>query len=278
MKFFNKRNIAIGVLAFAVGIVAVAGAIKTVGASGMFQNMFETSVKGQIASFILDERGSVTGFVLSTGDQIRFGHNLGESIHANVKIGDELSAQGNAGTRSDYGRELRVRQLSANGQTYIETAPVPPTHAPKKPHAPRSPGAPHPAPRDVPPAGIEKEAFSAPTIAPQGANGMQRIEGFAPLVGAENAATGMIQTTKASGNARFFLVGRRGEVNGVILAGGEQFRIPPRIVEEIASATGGALRPDTQITVEGDALQTAHGTVIRPRRLMVGDKTFALGR
>src|SRR6185503_1678175 len=90
-----------------------------------------TSVKGQVTSFLLDDRGVVNGLLLSTGDQINFRPETGEIVSSQVKIGDEITATGHAGTQTSYGREFHSEQLAINGQTIIEVHSGP---GPKRKH------------------------------------------------------------------------------------------------------------------------------------------------
>lgn len=258
MNLLKKRNVIIALAAFIVGIIAVftfgISRSSGSGAASAAQAILsrDTTINGQIASFILDDTGAVNGFVLTNGDQLRFGRNLGEALAANIKQGDEVKATGRAGTSSTYGREIRVRELNINGRTYVETAPAHPR--------PR-----HDAHKPVPP------------ISGQAAPGIER---HAPEMMLETiAGANIIENASVTSTVRTYLVGARGEANGMILQSGEQFRFPPHIAEEIAAnINGGILPTNAQITVEGVAVQTPRGTVMRPSRLTIGDKTFALGR
>ncbi len=163
-RIFSKRNSVVAIATFVVGLCAVIALARGVGAFAGVQNIFspETTVKGQVTSYILDDAGAVAGLVLSSGDQLRFNRNIGEGIGESVKVGDEVAGKGRAGTSSSYGREIRVRQLTANNRTFVETAPdapPPPRHAPGAPHAPKPPHA-------APPAGqapAAPDAASAPS-------------------------------------------------------------------------------------------------------------------
>ncbi|MCA1626958.1 MAG: hypothetical protein LC742_03225 [Acidobacteria bacterium] len=67
-------------------------------------------------------------------------------------------------------------------------------------------------------------------------------------------------------------------MKGVILASGEQFRVPPHVRDEILAANNGVFPKNAQMSVTGDGVRTERGTSIRARSLTIGDRTYALGR
>lgn len=250
MNLFRKRNLLIALAAFIIGITAAF-------AAGGFQTILarDTTVKSQVASYLLNDEGSITGLLLASGDQLRFSPGTGEWVAGRIKVGDEVSATGRAGSRSSYGREIRVRQLNANGQTITEAA---------RPHPPR-PGHPiegaqpaHPAP----PPGQEASQSIAPPP----------VDGQAVVATATNEQTA--GQTSATGTIRAHLVGGRGEVNGLILSGGEQVRFSPKVGELVIAAE--ANNAQAQVTVEGNGVRNERGAVIRPVRITVGNQTIAL--
>jgi hypothetical protein len=70
------------------------------------------------------------------------------------------------------------------------------------------------------------------------------------------------------------LVNRRGDVDGLILSGGDQVRFSPKVGTLIVAAEQGA---DTQVTIEGKGVRNEKGTVISPEQVTVGNQTIALG-
>jgi hypothetical protein len=80
---------------------------------------------------------------------------------------------------------------------------------------------------------------------------------------------------KAASTIWVHLVNGRGDVDGLILASGEQIRFSPRVGQLIVAAENGA---DTLISLEGAGVKNDRGTVIRPVQLTVGSQTIALGR
>ena len=281
MNILNKRNLAIAIAAFIIGTLAVFVGARSLDAAGGLQKAFnaDTSVKGQVTSFILDDAGAVTGLVLASGDQLRFGRTLGESVASAVKVGDEVSATGNAGTRSEQGREVRVKRLTANDRTFVEAAPTHKPHHPK-PHGRGKHRGPKPPAPDMQ-AGQPGQPATPQTAPPApDLNGAQTTPPAPAAPPAPEMIAGAILVPQmtATGTVRTYLVGKRGEINGAILASGEQFRFPPKVGELVTTAMGGTPKTDVQMSVEGSAVQTERGTVIRARRLTIGNQTFALGR
>ena len=80
---------------------------------------------------------------------------------------------------------------------------------------------------------------------------------------------------KATSTIWVHLVNGHGDVDGLILASGEQIRFSPRVGQLIVSAENGAA---TSISVEGAGVKNERGTVIRPAQITVGNQTIALGR
>ena len=76
-----------------------------------------TTVNGNVVSFILNPEGKVEGAILDTGDQVKFGEQTGELVASNIQIGGVLSATGDVGTKSNYGRELKAKTLQIGEQT-----------------------------------------------------------------------------------------------------------------------------------------------------------------
>lgn len=244
MPLFRKRNLTVGVGTFIIGIVTCAAIW------GVPQFLRRgVTVKSQAAAYLLDDRGAVNGLLLTSGDQLRFGPRAGEAVAAQIKVGDEVAATGRAGSKTSYGREIRVERIAANGRTIVlaESGPRP-RHEPPDRRGPKGP-----ADRPSPPV--------AP--APSGD----------AVVG--NTAEAPPETFKAAGTIKAHLVNGRGDVDGLLLSGGEQVRFSPEVGKLVVSAEHGA---DTLVSVEGAGVRGQSGLVLRPALLTVGDQTVALGR
>jgi hypothetical protein len=75
----------------------------------------------------------------------------------------------------------------------------------------------------------------------------------------------------ARGTVQAFLVGERGEVVGLALDTGEQVRFAPRVGQAL---TARPMDAHPAVVVEGEAVQTERGTVIRPAQITVGAQTL----
>ncbi len=84
-----------------------------------------------------------------------------------------------------------------------------------------------------------------------------------------------LETFKAAGTIRTYLVDGHGDVDGVILSSGEQVRFSPRVGALVLAAEQGAT---TQVSVEGNGVRNERGIVIRPTQITVGSQTIVLGR
>lgn len=265
MSIFSKRNLLVGLGAFIIGLGAVAAIW---GAHGLFAR--STTVKSQVSAYLLDDRGAVDGLLLASGDQLHFSPQTGEAVASQIKVGDEVTATGHAGSQSTYGREVRVQQISANGRTIVEARREgSESREPVERRGPesserRGPGRPgdRPAPPDAPAQG---EAKAEPAAAP--AN-----EANASQSASEPSASP--ETFKANGTIRTHLVNGRGDVDGLILSSGEQVRFSPEIGKLLVAAEQGA---DTQVTIEGQGVRNERGTMINPAQIAVGNQTIALG-
>lgn len=270
MRVTGKKFITVAVVTFLCGATAVFAFHRTTGVNGWGQIFSrDETVRGQVVSFIIDDRGAVGGFVLSNGEQVRFNPTLGEAlIAANVSIGADVSAEGHAGTRTDFGREVRAREISFGGRTFIDSAPVAPPRPPHERREPRPGQQPPAPPADASPtSGVE----AATPNTPPGASPAPRADDPAP-------GANLIENVTVSGAADTYLVGGRGEVVGIILSSGEQFHLPPQVRDEIISANHNLFPKNAQWSVTGDAVRTTHGTSIRPRALSIGDLTYTFGR
>lgn len=258
MSLFSKRNLLVGISTIIIGLGTFAALW---GMPGFLTP--SATVKSQVAAYLLDDRGEVSGLLLTSSDQLHFSSQTGEAVAAQIKIGDEVTVTGRAGTKSNYGREIRVEQILANGHTIIEVK-----SGPKRPRAPRdkhgTKGSDNqPAPVDAPAQG---EAKTEPS-AVQGSD--------TDATKAENAQPAPPEIFKAVGTIKAHLVNGHGDVNGLILSGGEQVRFSPKVGKLVVVAEQGA---ETQVSVEGTGVRGQNGTVIRPSQITVGNRTITLGR
>jgi hypothetical protein len=69
----------------------------------------------------------------------------------------------------------------------------------------------------------------------------------------------------ATGKVEQWLVGRRGEINGMILSSGTQIKFPPHIGDRLASIA----QDNSEIEVEGFGVENDYGTVIEAKMLQV---------
>jgi hypothetical protein len=282
MSIFKKRNILVGIGAFIIGLFVV-GAIW--GVSKFFTR--STTVKSQVTAYLLDDRGAVNGLLLASGDQLHFSPQTGEAVVAQVKVGDEVTATGHAGSRSTYGREVRISELSANGRTFVEAEPDRPR--PPGDRDRRGPRRPDDGPDDrrappdaTAPAEVKPEASATPAAAPAKDANAKPAEA-APAATAPTAvapatappvAPAPPEIFKGSGTIRTHLVNGRGDVTGLILSSGEQVHFSPKVGTLIIAAEQGA---ETQVTVEGRGVRNERGTVISPAQITVGNQTITLG-
>jgi hypothetical protein len=261
MSLFSKRTLLVGISTFIIGLAAYAAIWGMPG--------FRTSsvtVQSQAAAYLLDENGAVNGLLLASGDQLHFSTQTGEAIAAQIKIGDEVSATGRAGTKSDYGREVRLEQIQANGHTIIE-AKSGPKHSGEKrgKREPKSQGERPSAQPSVPAQAGEAQIQADVATGVDAANASN----------AENAQATPPLAVKATGTIKAHLVNSHGDVNGLILSGGEQVRFSPKVGKLVVAAEQGA---DTLVSVEGAVVQNERGKVMRPALITVGNQTIALGR
>jgi hypothetical protein len=281
MSVFRKRNLLVG-----IAILVIVGAGAAIWGVPRFMRR-ATSVNSQVTAYLLDDRGEVNGLLLASGDQLHFSSQTGAIVGTQIKVGDEVSASGHAGTRSSYGREFRVEQISANGRTIVEADARPPR--PREPHEKHGPGerdsrANHPGPPDS----RERDEVQSPAVRAEATpTGLNRAPVDDPnakqTASAPPAPTSsplpvspvLPEIFKASGTIRAHLVNGRGDVDGLILSNGEQLRFSPRVGELIVAAEQGA---STQVSIEGNGVRNERGTVIRPAQITVGNQTISLGR
>lgn len=242
--FFKSRNLIIGIITLIIGVVAA------LGIAGIL-NFQSTTVNGNVVSFILNPEGKVEGAILDTGDQIKFGAQTGEIVTAQINIGDALSATGYAGSKSDYGREIRAESLQISDQTITVVNAKPRWHrgwrkdqsnSLKRECPLRSRGE-KPEPRDK--ENIENTVLPAPDK----------------------------ETAKTNSNVKLVIVGSEGEARGLILADGTQIDLPKEVKK--AELT---FSEATVVDVEGEAAKGEFGTFIRPAILTIDNQTFSFNR
>ena len=265
-NFLKSKNLAIGIITLIIGVVAVVGIARVWAAQ-------DTTVSGNVASFILNPEGKIDGAILSTGDQVRFGAQTGELIASQIKIGAALSATGHAGSSSNYGRELRAESLQIGDQTItvVNAKPRPGDRdgkkgpRPPKGERPRSPREGKPEPRDDErPAPRDEQMNESPAAPAPNAENQPKAD--APPVPEK-------ETAKASSNVKFILVGGKGEARGLILADGTQIDLPKEVKDAEISFSEA-----TTVNVEGEVSKGQFGSFIRPTILTIDNQTFSFNR
>ncbi|MEO6392061.1 MAG: hypothetical protein ABIP75_09440 [Pyrinomonadaceae bacterium] len=299
MQIFRKRYILVGVATLILGLVAVAAVVGVAKFRGR-----STTVSSEVKVYLLDDQGGVNGLLLTSGDQLRFSPQMGQAVQAQIKLGDTVTATGQAGKASSYGREFRVEQIAFNGHTIVEAEPGPgrdrgprgehrggptdrddhdgPPDGPRGSRGPRGPedrdGGPD-RPEVSAPGNNRGPDITKPEAAPSGSPVVAPNTGgpaapiAAPLTGPVPPAAPDQLT--ATSTIWVHLVNGHGDVDGLIFASGEQIRFSPRVGALIVAAENGAA---TSISVEGTRVKSDRGTVIRPAQLTVGNQTIALGR
>jgi hypothetical protein len=274
---FRKRNLLVALATFVIGVGAFAaiwGVPRVLRRS--------TSISSQVTAYLLDDRGEVNGLLLASGDQLHFSPQTGAVVASLIKAGDEVTVSGHAGSQSNYGREFRVEQISANGKTIVAVQDGPPRpHSPHDRRGTRDRGEDRggrPGPREqsaqdgAPPSLVGSEPNpSAPNVTPVVDPNAKPTEKLA----SEPLPVSLPEIFKATGTIRTHLVNGRGHVDGLILSSGEQIRFSPRVGELVVAAEHDAA---TQVSVEGNGVRNERGTVIRPTQITVGNQTISLGR
>lgn len=251
MSFINKKNLFIGVAAFLVGTFAVASFF------GFSLMQRQSTVSGKITNVLLDREGRTNGMILDSGLQINFSPETGGAVFAVAKIGDEISATGDAGKKTDYGQAFHAKQLTVNGQTFTEIgAPKPPKG--DKPRPPKPPKGDKP----IPPAPNAE-------IPPADANALKPND--AENTPAPPKPAGDVMN--ANGTIQKFLVTMRGDIDGVVLSGGEQVRFSPKVGEQIIS---NKIAADSPTAVEGPGMKTERGTILQAAKMTIGSQTFTI--
>jgi hypothetical protein len=287
LKYIGKRLMLGAAL---VVIVMLAAVTRTRAVQEWYHTV---TVQGHVTMLLLDEQARVDGLLLDGGSQIRLSPRMAEAVIARMKTGDTVSVVGRGGRTSSFGRAVHARELTINGQTL--TAFDEPHHGPPPgpggPHGPQRGNAPPPPPRDAgrgqvpPPPPPPGAADTAPPLpSGPGVAGPDATKAPAP----PTALLGPTLTrpdapppplppdpeshrVTARGKVQAFLVGERGEVTGLALGTGEQVHFGPRIGEVLTAQSTDA-HPDS--VVEGDAMRSDYGTIVRPTRLTVGARTL----
>jgi len=230
MKIFGKRN---WLFRIAVLVLALSGAVAIWAVPRFLKH--SVSIKSQVTAYLLDEDGNVDGLLLASGDQLHFRPETGATIVQRIGVGDEVTVVGHGGKQSNYGREIRVEQISAGGQTIREIPSGPP-----RPHGPGD----HHGPND------RRDQESQPAAPPA-------------------------EILKVTATVRAHLVNGHGDVDGLILASGEQVRFGPRVGSLVIAAEQGG---NSELNIEGQSVRSEWGVMIRPTSITVGNQTITLAR
>lgn len=269
MSVFRKRNLLIALAT----LVVIAGACAAIwGVPKLMRR--STTVMSQATIYLLDDRGEVNGLLLASGDQLRFSPQTGAVVAAQIKIGDQVTATGHAGSKTTYGRELRIEKISANGATILEAEAGPP-----RPHGPKDKPGPRGwenSERDDRPDDRPKDA-RGPSEAQPASKGPNNNATNEPNIddAAKALTTPAPEIFKASGTIGTHLVNGHGDVDGIILSSAEQVRFSPKVGKLILAAEQGA---NTQVSVAGEGLHNQRGIVIRPTQITVGNQTIVVKR
>lgn len=265
MSVLRKRNLLIGTAALAV----VVGAAVAIWAVPKLMHR-STTVNGQVTAYLLNDRGEVDGLLLANGDQLHFSPQTGAIVASQIKVGDQVTATGHPGDKSNYGREVRVESISANGRTITEVKGGPP-----RPHGPHDKGGPRDR-EDRPDAPPEPDAQSKPAEPTKDATNDQNAKALtSPAPSPAPSPVPVPETFKATGTIGTHLVNGRGDVAGIILSTGEQVRFSPKVGELVVAAERNG---NSQVSVEGSGVRNERGTVIRPTQITVGNQTIAVSR
>jgi|GEM_PF-3313449 len=257
MNVISKRN---GIFAFATLVIAL-GASSAIWGLPKFLKR-STTTTARVSAFLLDEQGKVNGLLLENGDQLHFSPETGVAIATRITVGDEVSASGHAGSQSSYGRGVRVEQISSHGQTIIVVPSGPPPRNGKKEHRD------HAGPDER----WELPSESVPPVKPEPG---QIDPNARPTDNIAPAPIATPEIFRAAGTIRAHLVNDHGDVDGLILTGGEQVRFPPRVGKVVVAAQQGGT---TQVNIEGTGIRNDRGVVIRPTYITVGNQTISLER
>ena len=275
MFVFKNRRLLIGI----ASLVIVIGAAAAIWGVPKFLRR-STTVKAQVSSYLLDEQGAVNGLLLASGDQLRFSPETGALVASEIKIGDEVSASGHAGSQSSYGREIRVEQISANGRTILAVHDGPARkHERDHAHGPKGrvdrgdrldqAGPPE---SQMPDRTEEKAPSEAPSRQSNDANAGRTPDAVTATTAIPKP---MPEIVKVSATIRAHRVNGRGDVDGLILSSGEQVSFSPKVGKLVVTAEQGS---NTQVGVEGTVVRTERGTVIRPTVITVGNQSISLDR
>lgn len=271
MSVLKKRNLLIAVAT----LVVIVGACAAIWGVPKLMHR-STTVTSQVTTYLLDDHGEVNGLLLASGDQLRFSTQTGAIVAAQIKVGDQVTATGHAGTKTSFGREVKVEKISANGRTIIEAEVGPP-------HPPGPKDKPGPRDRKDREDRLDRDGRSndarGPSDTQSGMKGPNSATANEP--NSEAAAKALPTSSpapeifKASGTIGTHLVNGHGDVDGIILSGAEQLRFSPKVGDLILAAEQGA---STQVSVEGEGVRNERGIVIRPTQITVGNQTIALKR
>jgi hypothetical protein len=81
------------------------------------------------------------------------------------------------------------------------------------------------------------------------------------------------ETLTVTGTADHWLVGRRGEIKGIVLSSGAQIKFPPHVGYQLT----GLVREGAAIQAEGFGSQNSYGQVIEATSLIIDGQPLAIG-
>ena len=257
MNVFSKRN---GIFALATLVIALGASSAIWGLPKFLKRSTTTTAK--VSAYLLDEQGRINGLLLENGDQLHFSPETGVAIATRITVGDQVSASGHAGSQSSYGREVRVEQISSHGQTIIVVPGGPPPRNGKKERRD------HAGPN-------EREDLPSEPLPPVKPEPGQIDTNAKPIDNIAPAPIATPEIFRAAGTIRTHLVNDHGDVDGLILASGEQVRFSPRVGKAVVAAEQSGT---TQVSIEGTGIRNDRGVVIHPTYITVGNQTISLER
>lgn len=149
--------------------------------------------KGKVQRVLMNPEGKIDGLLLVDGTQVKFPPHMSQELLSLVKANDSISIKGT----KENAKVIKAESITntATNKSIVDKGPTPPEGG-----SGEGPGGPGP---------------KGPNGGPKGPGNHEGLK--------ELSAQGKIQTQ---------LLGRKGEVNGAILADGSIVRFSPRIVED----------------------------------------------
>jgi hypothetical protein len=129
---WNKKTWTAAIMAASLGIIALATIWPAAGEpyppadeAGQAAAS-DSSLQGQIAKLLRNDRGDLDGLELEDGKQIRFPPHVGIAVEKCVKVGDSVTAQGREETRPRGEKVFEAAQIESQGTTLVIERPRPP--------------------------------------------------------------------------------------------------------------------------------------------------------